>query len=210
MTTTPHGLPTSRRRRHGRRAALCGLLAAVALVAAACDVPAKPAGGLFDSWKGNDADGAHAFATDQAVDEIFVGHTYSAKAQWAFIKCEGAAGSDYCTWVNNTETSLVLKVVNQFQKVDDAKFVPLDSGVAGRFFHAWRTGNHTTAAQYGTATAVTQLYSATYSGSDHWTPMGCDHTAGSVYCSWENDAGHTTRLHVDVAGGNKVVSVHHG
>lgn len=205
-TVHPRASHRGRARWIGAAAMACGLI----LVAAACDVPAKPAAGLFDSWKGNDADGAHAFATNTAVDEIFA-KTYRAKSGWFFSNCEGAAGSTYCTWINNVETTLILRVSNQAGVVSSAAFTPIESGVIGRFFHAWRDGNHTEAAKYGTATAVTQLYSATYSAAKHWVPDSCSGAAGSIYCTFRDDSGGTIRLHLDDVGTHKVVSVaHHG
>jgi hypothetical protein len=201
----PRTTATSHRR---LRVGVLALVAALAFVAAACDVPIKPAGGLFDSWKGNDADGAHSFATDAAVDQIFA-KTYSAKSEWFFDKCEGTAGSTYCTWINNIETRLQMRVGNSSNKVVDVQFIALSSGISGRFFHAWRSGDHSAAANYGTATAVSQLYSRTYSASDHWTPQGCDGAAGSIYCTWSADDGRTIVTHFDNVETHKVVSVAH-
>ena len=205
-TTTPSNLRQQRRTR--RRAVAVGLIAALAMLAAACDVPAKPAGGLFDSWKGNDADGAHAFASDTAVDQIFA-KPYSAKSEWFFNRCDGAAGSTYCTWINNIETRLQMRVANSQNKVNDVEYIALSSGVSGRFFHAWRVGSHAQAANYGTATAVTQLFSTTYHAADHWTPDGCEGAAGSIYCTWVADDGRTMVTHFDNVETHKVVSVAH-
>ena len=208
MTDLQGAAKTPRARRRRPRRLLVAAAMAMALVGAlaACDVPAKPAAGLFDSWKGNDADGARAFATDAAVDALFAA-TWSAGADWMFVDCDGAAGAQYCTWVNRVETTLTLKVNNLSKKVSEVSFTPLDSGVAGRFFHAWRRGDSSTALHDSTPQAAVQLFSIAYHASDHWLPQGCSGTAGALHCSWVDRLGNA--ITVDYQTSTKTVtSVH--
>ena len=188
------------------------LLVAVAMVVGlagalgACEVPAKPAAGLFDSWKGNDADGAHAFATDAAVDALFA-TTWSAGSDWIFVTCDGAAGAQYCNWVNRVETTLILKVSSLSKKVTEVQFVPVDSGAAGRFFHSWRRNDSATALNYSTPEAAVQLFSLSYKASDHWLPEGCGGTAGALNCNWIDRLGNVITVHYSTVT-KKVTSIH--
>jgi hypothetical protein len=204
-------MPTTRTTLSTRRRGVAGLLAiaaALTLVATACDVPVKPAGTLFQAWKDHDTAKAHTVAGNTAVSQIFA-KTYKAGDQWLFISCNGAAGSTYCTWVNIVETSLVMRVANAADKVAEVHFNSLASGKAGHFFHDWRVGDKSNAANYATSTAINQLFNRTYKASDHWVPTGCDGTAGSLYCVWANDNADTLTLHYPTADGavHKVDSV---
>lgn len=185
----------------GRRTARIGgiaLVAAVSLAVAACDVPAQPAGDLFNAWVANDHAAAAAVATPSAVTQMF-SQTYSASTGWFFDVCDGAAGSTYCTWITNIEGRMVLQITNSTQKVTNVSRRSLGSIEAGKVFHAWRIHNSSAAAPYATPGAVYALFLKPYSPADHWTPEGCEGTAGSLYCTWHDDAAQTIILQVRTA-----------
>ena len=187
------------RGRHLRRATL-GLVA-VALVAtlAGCDVPAAPAGKLFNAWKAGDPSAATgAFTTHAAKVQMF-SEPYSASAQWVFITCDGAAGSTYCSWVNKIEGTLLLQVQNETQQVLDVSRISLGNLPAGRVFHAWRVNSPSFAATYSGAGVVSTLFGKAYQSSVHWLPDGCEGAAGSTYCTWRSDANKSVILQVDNA-----------
>ena len=84
----------------------------------------------------------------------------------------------------------------------------LGSVEAGRVFHAWRVGSQASAAPYSTASARSALFAKSYAVSAHWLPNGCEGAAGSLYCTWTNDAAKTIILRVDqVSSPHLVVSV---
>jgi hypothetical protein len=133
---------------------------------------------------------------------------YSSSKGWSFIHCDGAAGSTYCTWVTKIEGRLEMRVDNASHKVVDVQRISLGSVEAGRVFHAWRIGSSSAAAPYTTDEALYTLFSHAYSAADHWLPDGCEGAAGSLYCTWHNDAGKTLVLQVDhMSSPNQVVAV---
>ncbi|QXC63264.1 hypothetical protein KSP35_11025 [Aquihabitans sp. G128] len=203
MDTTTNTTHRSRR----RGGLLLALVAALALLVAACDVPAKPAGALYDAWKAGDKAKAGQTATPTAVNQLFT-KTWSASSQWLFINCDGAAGSTYCTWVESTEGRLQLRVDNASQKVTSVTRIPLGNGAAGRFFHAWRVGKKDAAMAYGSASATNAMFAHSDVGA-HWLPTGCDGAAGSTYCSWIGDDSVQITLRVDNAT-QKVIHVDRG
>jgi hypothetical protein len=174
------------------------LVVAMALAAllAACDAPAAPAGSLFDAWKANDMAAANAVATPGAVTQMF-GQPYSAADGWTFVRCDGAAGSTYCTWVDKVENRIQMRIDNMSNKVTEVQRIPVESAVAGRVFFAWRKGDSGAAGPYATPEAVWALFSKSYSAADHWLPSGCDGAAGHLYCTWTNDGGETVVLGVN-------------
>ncbi|MFN8018850.1 MAG: hypothetical protein U0P45_12095 [Acidimicrobiales bacterium] len=188
----------STRRRGAWAIAALAFATLFATALTACEVPAKPAGGLFDSWKGNDADGAHAFASDAAVDQLFT-TAWSSSSDWTFITCNGTAGATYCTWVNRVETNLTMKVNNLAKQVTEVTFTPVSSGVAGRFVHAWRKGDSATAQKDATAAATFKLFSIAYKASAHWLPTSCTNVTGGIRCRWIDDPGNVITVHYDSA-----------
>ena len=186
---------TGVRRKVRRRAVLLAVAVALTALAAACDVPAPPAGSLFDAWKANDTAAAGAVATPGAVTQMF-GQPYSSAADWTFVMCDGAAGSTYCTWVDTVENRLQMRIDNTTDTVSEVQRIPVGSTVAGRVFHAWRKGTPDAATPYATPGAEATLFSESSSPADHWLPSGCDGTAGHLYCTWTNDAAETIVLGV--------------
>jgi hypothetical protein len=182
---------------HQTRTRIAGvvLVAALAVVLAACDVPAQPAGDLYNAWVANNHAAAAAVATPAAVTEMF-SQPYAASTGWFFDRCEGAAGSTFCTWIDKIEGRLQLQVQNSSQKVINVTRISLGSIAAGRLFHAWRIGDSNAGAPYATPSALFALFAKPYFASDHWTPEGCDGAAGSLFCTWHNDANKTIILQV--------------
>jgi hypothetical protein len=187
---------TGGRRKVRRRSVLLVVAGALTVLAAACDVPAQPAGSLFDAWKANDMAAANAVATPGAVAELF-GQPYSSASGWTFVMCDGAAGSTYCTWVDKVENRLQMRINNMTNKVSEVERIPVGSTIAGRVFHAWRKGTPDAATPYATADAKADLFAESYSSADHWLPSGCDGAAGHLYCTWTNDAAETIVLGVN-------------
>ncbi|HMJ78063.1 MAG TPA: hypothetical protein VK507_18935 [Iamia sp.] len=187
---------TAGQRKVRRRSVLLVVAVAVAALAAACDAPVQPAGSLFNAWKANDLAAANAVATPGAVGQLF-GQPYSSASGWTFIRCDGAAGSTYCTWVDKVENRLQMRVNNMSDKVSEVQRIPVGSTIAGRVFHAWRKGTSDAATPYATPGAKVALFSKSFSAADHWLPSGCDGAAGHLYCTWTNDAAETIVLGVN-------------
>lgn len=201
-TSTPQ-----RARRLHRAAAGVALVATLAIVAAACDVPAQPAGDLFNAWKNNDHTAAAAVATPAAVTQMF-SQAYSSHSGWFFNECQGAAGSTYCNWISKQEGELLIRIDNMSNKDVSVHRYPIGSITAGDVFHDWRVGNKSAALAKGTSAAVNALFAKTYKATDHWTPESCSGAAGSIYCTWTNDAAKTIRLQVsDVVSPPQFVGV---
>lgn len=196
---------STRRPRRRQLGVLLTLLGALALMATACDSPSTPAAKLFDAWKANNKTLAAATAEPAAVTQIFA-KPYAGTSGWFFNKCEGAAGSTYCTWIDNTEGRLEMRITNSTNKVSSVQRIGLGSIDAGRFFHAWRANKKPSAVPYGTTAAVNAMFSVAYTSAAHWTPTGCEGAAGSTYCTWNNDHADTIVLRLDNAT-NKVTSV---
>ena len=77
---------------------------------AACEPPPDPpAAKLFDAWKAGKPSQATGDFTTYAAKQQMFSQAWTSSAQWAFITCDGAAGSTYCTWVNRLEGRLVLR-----------------------------------------------------------------------------------------------------
>lgn len=179
-----------------RGVAIGALLAVGLVVLSACDVPAAPAGKLFDAWKANDPAAATGDFTTYAAKTQMFSQAYTSSAQWTFVKCDGAAGSTYCTWVNKIEGQLVLRVDNASQHVTSVQRISLGNVPSGQLFHAWRIGSQSAAAGKGHPAAITDLFAHTYHVSDHWLPEGCV-TSSYVICTWTNDAGKTLVFQFD-------------
>ena len=90
-----------------------------------------------------------------------------------------------------------LRITNSTQKASDVTRISLGSLPAGRLFHAWRIGSSSAGTPYATPAALFALFAKPYTSADHWSPEGCDGAAGSLYCTWRNDADKTIILRVD-------------
>jgi hypothetical protein len=197
-TTPTHRAEPGARHRRRRSTTVAAVAAGFALLLAACQAPAPPAGKLFDAWKAGNRTQAAATATPTAVDQIFA-KAYTWSSGWFFNQCDGVAGSTYCTWIDNTEGRLELRIDNASNKVVAVKRIALGNINAGRFFHAWRFGTEADAAPYGTNDAVNDMFSVAYTADTHWSPAGCDPAGAFTYCNWYDDESNAIVLKVDNA-----------
>jgi hypothetical protein len=60
----------------------------------------------YDAWTRGDRTAAAAVAEPAAVDTLFA-RTWSSADGWAFVNCQGAAGSVFCTWQRSGEEVLI-------------------------------------------------------------------------------------------------------
>ena len=60
----------------------------------------------YDAWTRGDRVAAARFAEPAAVDALFA-RTWSSADGWAFVNCQGAAGSVFCTWQRPGEELLI-------------------------------------------------------------------------------------------------------
>jgi len=178
-TTKPHATV----RRGWRFAAIAAI--GVLGVLTACEAPDTVSGSVYDAWTRNDRPAAAAHATPTAVNDLFA-HPYRADSEWMFGFCSTSSPFSACFWFNKTESRLVLEKNLVSGVVEDAAFVVHPNPVAGQLFHAWRRGDRTGAAPFGTPAAVNELFVHTYRSDSHWEPGSCDGAAGSIYCTWWN------------------------
>ena len=70
--------------------------------------------------------------------------------QWGYVKCDGAAGSSYCSFVNADGDVITLRIVNQFLggphaatevKLDQTEYLSNAKDYVKAFVEAWRNGN---------------------------------------------------------------------
>jgi hypothetical protein len=75
--------------------------------------PAEYATALIRAWELGDAPVAEVFATDDAFNQLFAFEGAGAPGVWQLVRCEGAAGSTYCTFNAGGDPTLVVRVVNE-------------------------------------------------------------------------------------------------
>lgn len=75
--------------------------------------PAEYATALIRAWELGDAPVAEVFATDDAFDQLFAFEGAGAPGVWQLVRCEGAAGSTYCTFNAGGDPTLVVRVSNE-------------------------------------------------------------------------------------------------
>lgn len=73
--------------------------------------PEAYAAGAFEAWTEGDEDLLARLMTDGARRTLEEG-SLDASADWDFERCEGAAGSTYCTW-SGPDGTLSFRVANQ-------------------------------------------------------------------------------------------------
>ncbi|MCU1497562.1 MAG: hypothetical protein JWM47_1515 [Acidimicrobiales bacterium] len=210
---TDREAPSDRTGARRRLAALTlGGLATLVLLAA-CNVPLAPAASTYGAWKANDKAAALKTATPLAADKLFA-VKYDKSRGWFFSSCLDEGTTSTCSWVDNMENRMYLKVDKQKNKVVDAGRQKIDFAVMGRFFHAWRVGKPATAAQFGTPEAVTTMFSEKYDPATPWTPDWCsDYTEVhdppyEVYqCWWRSGTRHLS-LTINIKDVSKVYAVY--
>jgi hypothetical protein len=86
--------------------------------AAAPTTPEEYAKALYADWQAGDRDGAATYASPEAVDQLFqfpyepLNTVDGPKDPYTFQSCEGAAGSEVCTWTGASSSQIVMTVRN--------------------------------------------------------------------------------------------------
>jgi hypothetical protein len=110
-----------------------GNLTLTFLIASALIIPTgtaeaviNPAQRLYRAWRKNDKKAAERVARTEAVDSLFA-RTWRASDNWHSTRCEGAAGSIYCTWERSSE-KLIIRYTNDptapGKRVSEVRFEP--------------------------------------------------------------------------------------
>ena len=150
----------------------------------------------LDAWTG----GAHTYLvalTSPAAASGFDHITGHPDGHWHFHTCEGAAGSQYCTWDNNNGDRLRIKVIAQYvgqahaidEVVLDVTTYPAgaDAYVNG-FMQAWLDAN-TYRMSALSGTTVTSYFTH-YTPQTQWTVSSAGGgAAGTTYVKITNSAG---------------------
>jgi hypothetical protein len=118
---------------------------------------------------------------------------------YTFQRCEGAAGSSFCTFFNAVGDVLVLQLANPRlggpHAIVHGSFDPLTfpSGMqayAQECLDAWKAGNLARVGFLTTADAKTHLLALNPSHKlDDWTYVDSQGAAGSSYLTWHNASG---------------------
>jgi hypothetical protein len=105
---------------------------------------------VMDAWTADDAIDMQALATEEVYYGIF-GLNASGYDDWSFLRCDGTAGSSYCSFVNDDDGDVVtLRISHQLLgqahaaigvKLDKTTYP--DDGVSyvKEFIDAWKFGN---------------------------------------------------------------------
>lgn len=140
------------------------------------------------AWMAKDYTRLGQLAQSAAVQQVKDSVTYGGLPanSWHFINCEGAAGSSYCTFINDDGDVTHIRVINQVLGAPMAvQEIPLErteypkgaSSYVGAFLSAWQNGNKYRMLAYASSGVVSH-----FSG----TPLQaytlfCDGAAGSIY-----------------------------
>jgi hypothetical protein len=125
--------------------------------------------------------------TAAAASQATAQYAHTAGAAWVFSDCQGAAGSQYCTWVRAAE-DVVLQATNVSTPhlVEQFRYnalQPID--IAEQFVTAWEEGSTGALNALGTSQAATQAQALNAQRGDGWqAPSTCGGTAGSYYCTF--------------------------
>ncbi len=86
--------------------------------AAAPTTPEEYAKALYADWQAGNRDDAATYASPEAVDQLFqfpyepLNTVDGPKDPYTFQSCEGAAGSEFCTWTGANDAQIVMTVRN--------------------------------------------------------------------------------------------------
>jgi hypothetical protein len=101
------------------------------------------------AWADDDLDGLAGFTTEQ-VHEQFIEIPGQLKTDWIYVRCDGVAGSSYCTLRNGDGDQVRLKVVHQYlggphavtELTASLTVYKTDAeDYAREFVFAWKAGN---------------------------------------------------------------------
>lgn len=144
---------------------------------------------LVRAWGAGDRDRSAQLATAEVVDALF-GHADPGGDDWALDRCEGAAGSTYCTFAQaSTGATLVTHQANmpdegtgQLPPVDSAELSgggdgEVDEETLGAqsdpFVRAWGAGDREEAATYAHPDVVAALFDTYDPGGPDWDRRDC-------------------------------------
>ena len=140
------------------------------------------------AWMARDYTRLGQLATAAAVQQVKDSVTYGGlpSNSWHFISCEGAAGSSYCTFINDngdvTHVRLANPVLGAPQAVNE---LPLErteyphnaASYVGAFLNAWQNGNRYRMLAYANPDVVGHFAGTPLQA----TTLFCDGAAGSTY-----------------------------
>ncbi len=142
---------------------------------------------LVRAWGAGERDRAAELATAEVVDTLFE-HADPGGGDWVLDRCEGAAGSAYCTFSQaSTGASLVTHQANmpdegtgQLPPVDSAELSgggEVDEETLGAqsdpLVRAWGTGDREEATTYAHPDVVEQLFGIYDPGGPDWDRRDC-------------------------------------
>jgi hypothetical protein len=116
-------------------------------------------------------------------------YSHTSGAPWVFSDCQGAAGSEYCTWVRPAENAVVkvddVSVPHAVDSFQWHSLQPID--IADAFVTAWQFGNSDAEKALGSSAAVSQIEALAAHRHDPWqSPAACQGVAGSMECVFLN------------------------
>jgi hypothetical protein len=165
---------------------------------------------FFAAWIAHDGAGLAANGSTPAVNQATAQYAHTSGATWELSNCQGAAGSQYCTWVRAAEDVVVqASDVSPVNHVVSFQWNALQApDIAAQFVNAWEFGATNAVAALATASAASQAQALSAHHTDGWqAPSSCDGTAGSFYCTYTAGS-HKLIVQVgDVTVPHQVVSV---
>jgi len=136
---------------------------------------------LVRAWGAGDRERAAELATPEVVDQLF-GHAAVGGGDWDLLRCEGAAGTTYCTFTSASRGEALTTqqpTVNGLAPIGTAELAPStnDDGAfaysASILVQAWGRGDRAQAAQYAPPAVVDQLFRHADPGGPHWDERDC-------------------------------------
>jgi hypothetical protein len=149
--------------------------------------PQTAAKQFFAAWLAHSNAGLHVNGTTTAASQAIAQYNRTAGATWVFSNCQGAAGSEYCTWVRAAEAAIVrASSVSPANRTVEFQWRSLDApAIAEQFVNAWQFHNAAALGILGTSQAANQAQALYSASGDGWqAPSSCDGTAGSFYCTF--------------------------
>jgi hypothetical protein len=142
---------------------------------------------FFAAWLAHDLAGMVSNGDLTARRAAEANYAQTSGATWVFSNCQGAAGSQYCTWVRAAQ-DVVVRASDVTTPITTVEFQwnalePAD--IAEQFVDAWDFGSSAALGALGEAGAVSQATALDAHRSAGWqAPSACVGTAGSYYCTF--------------------------